>query len=93
MTGAPAASGILVYTTGWCPFCMRAKALLERKGLKFRELDVEDDPDLRAEMIRRSGRRTVPQIFIGVTHVGGYEELSALERAGGLTPLLNDEHN
>jgi glutaredoxin 3 len=93
MTGAPAGSGILVYTTGWCPFCMRAKALLERKGLKFRELDVEDDPDLRAEMIRRSGRRTVPQIFIGVAHVGGYEELSALERAGGLTPLLNDEHN
>lgn len=91
MTGAPAGSGILMYTTGWCPFCMRAKALLERKGLKYRELNVEDDPRLREEMTQRTGRRTVPQIFIGDTHVGGYEELSALERAGGLTALLNTD--
>ena len=91
MNATPAGSAILVYTTGWCPFCMRAKALLERKGLKYREIDVEGDPALRDEMTRRSGRRTVPQIFIGETHVGGYEELSALDRAGGLAPLLITE--
>jgi glutaredoxin 3 len=93
LNGAPAGSDILVYTAGWCPFCMRAKALLERKGLKYREIDVEDDPQLREEMTRRSGRRTVPQIFIGETHVGGYEELSALERKGGLAPHVSDERN
>lgn len=93
MIGAPAGSGILVYTTGWCPFCMRAKALLERKGLQYREINVEDDPDLRAEMTQRTGRRTVPQIFIGETHVGGFEELSALERAGGLAPIVNEQRN
>jgi glutaredoxin 3 len=93
MNGAPAGSSILVYTTGWCPFCMRAKALLERKGLKYREINVEDDPDLRAQMTQRTGRRTVPQIFIGETHVGGFDELSALDRAGGLAPLLKDERN
>jgi len=93
MNGAPAGSDILVYTAGWCPFCMRAKALLERNGLQYREIAVEDDPQLREEMSRRTGRRTVPQIFIGATHVGGYDELSALERAGGLAPPRSDERN
>jgi glutaredoxin 3 len=87
MNGAPDGSSILVYTTGWCPFCVRAKALLERKSLPYREINVEDDPALRAEMTQRTGRRTVPQIFIGDTHVGGFEELSALDRAGGLTTI------
>jgi len=78
-----------MYTTGWCPFCERAKALLQRKGLAYREIDVEDDPNFREEMVKRSGRRTVPQIFIGERHVGGWDELSALDRAGALDPLAN----
>jgi glutaredoxin 3 len=83
------ATSILMYTTGWCPFCERAKALLQRKGLAYREIDVEDDPNFREEMVKRSGRRTVPQIFIGERHVGGWDELSALDRAGALDPLAN----
>jgi glutaredoxin 3 len=79
-------SSIVMYTTGWCPFCERAKALLKRKGLAYREINVEDDPKLRDEMTERSGRRTVPQIFIGDTYVGGCDELYALDRAGKLEP-------
>jgi glutaredoxin 3 len=81
--------GILLYTTGWCPYCERAKALLNRKGLSFREVDVETDPSVREEMMVRSGRRSVPQIFVGDTHVGGFEELYALDRAGKLEQLVN----
>jgi len=88
MNAAAVSAGILMYTTGWCPFCMRAKALLDRKGFKYREINVEDDPALREEMQKRSGRRTVPQIFVGGRHVGGFDELSALERAGELDPLV-----
>lgn len=80
---------ILLYTTGWCPYCERAKALLHRKGLAFREIDVESDPQVREEMMTRSGRRSVPQIFVGDTHVGGFDELYALDRAGKLEPLVN----
>jgi glutaredoxin 3 len=90
MSEMPTSSAILVYTAGWCPFCTRAKVLLERKGLAFREIDVEDDPRLREEMMKRSGRRTVPQIFIGDAHVGGFDELYALERTGRLDPLVDD---
>jgi glutaredoxin 3 len=68
---------------------MRAKALLDRKGFKYREINVEDDPALREEMQQRSGRRTVPQIFVGDRYVGGFDELSALERAGELDPLVD----
>jgi glutaredoxin 3 len=82
-------SNIVMYTTGWCPFCERAKAFLKRKGLAYREINVEDDPKQRDEMTKRSGRRTVPQIFIGDTHVGGCDELYALDRAGKLEPLVN----
>ena len=85
---SPAApTNIVMYTTGWCPFCMRAKTLLERKGLEYREIDVEQHPDFREEMMKRSGRRTVPQIFIGAAHVGGFDELYALDRDGKLDPL------
>lgn len=83
-------AGIVMYSTGWCPYCMRARALFEQKGVVIREIDV-DDAQLRAEMIRLSGRRTVPQIFIGSRHVGGFEELYALDRAGELDTLLNQE--
>jgi len=89
MSATPAANaGIVLYTTGWCPFCVRAKALLERKGLEDREINGEDDPGQREEMMKRSGRRTVPQIFIGETHIGGFEELYALDQAGRLAPLI-----
>ncbi len=81
---------ITLYTMGHCPFCARAKALLKSKGVTdWTEYDLEIVPEKRAEMERRSGgRRTVPQIFIGDTHVGGSDDLYALEAAGGLDPLL-----
>jgi glutaredoxin 3 len=78
-----------IYTTQWCGYCMAAKALLGRKGISFTEFDVGADPAKRKEMLARaSGRYTVPQIFIGATHVGGSDDLHALERAGKLDQLL-----
>ncbi|HKE45539.1 MAG TPA: glutaredoxin 3 [Steroidobacteraceae bacterium] len=82
---------VTMYSTGWCPYCARARALLERKGVAFREVDIETDAELRAEMITRSGRRSVPQIFVGARHVGGFEELYDLERSGQLDSLLQTE--
>ena len=79
---------IVVYLTDWCPYCARARGLLERKGAKFEVINVDERPEARTEMITRSGRRTVPQIFIGDTHVGGCDDLYALDAAGGLDPLL-----
>ena len=79
---------IVVYVTGWCPYCQRARALLAKKGLEFREIDVEEDGKLREEMIARSGRRTVPQIFIGDKHVGGCDDLYALDGSGELDRLI-----
>lgn len=79
---------IVVYLTDWCPYCTRALGLLERKGAEFEVINVEERPEARAEMMARSGRRTVPQIFIGDTHVGGCDDLYALDAAGGLDPLL-----
>jgi glutaredoxin 3 len=78
-----------VYTTSYCPFCTRAKALLNRKGVEFEEIDVTDDPDLREKMVKRAGgRRTVPEIFINDRIVGGYDELRALDVEGELDALL-----
>jgi len=78
-----------IYTTRYCPYCHAAKRLLSRKGAAFTEIDVSGDPEGRSEMVARAnGRMTVPQIFIGSTHVGGYDELHALDRAGKLDPLL-----
>jgi glutaredoxin 3 len=79
---------VVMYSTDWCPFCARARSLLERKGANFEIINVEERPEARAEMMARSGRRTVPQIFIGDTHVGGCDDLYALDAAGGLDPLL-----
>lgn len=77
-----------IYTTPTCPYCHAAKALLDTKGISFEEVSVVD-PGLRAKMTERAhGRRTVPQVFIGDTHVGGYDDLSALNRQGGLDELL-----
>ena len=78
-----------MYTTSWCPYCERARSLLEGKNVAFEEIDVDERPDARAEMIQRSGRTSVPQIFIGETHVGGSDDLHALDSAGRLDPLLN----
>ena len=80
---------VLIYSTGYCGYCVAAKRLFEKKGVAFTEVLVDQDPAQRQHMERISGRRTVPQIFIGGTHVGGYDELRALDRAGGLDPLLN----
>ena len=78
-----------IYTTRYCPYCHAAKALLKKKGVKFSEIDVGHDWERREEMIQRAnGRMTVPQIFIGAVHVGGSDDLHALERAGKLDPLL-----
>lgn len=80
---------VTLYTTPICPYCVSAKQLLSRKGVAFDEIDVSGNPDLRSEMTRLSGgRMTVPQIFVGQTHVGGCDDLYALERAGRLDPLL-----
>ncbi|ESQ93660.1 glutaredoxin 3 [Asticcacaulis benevestitus] len=77
-----------IYTKPYCPYCERAKALLEKKGVEFNEIIASHDPALRAEMNERSGRLTYPQIFIGDTHVGGCDDLMALESRGALDPLL-----
>ncbi|MDB5987369.1 MAG: grxC [Nevskia sp.] len=82
-------SPVLVYSTRICPYCMMAKRLLQSKGVQYDEVLVDVDSQRRDEMMQRSGRRTVPQIFVGATHVGGYEDLAALDRAGKLEPLLN----
>lgn len=81
---------ILMYTTRWCPFCVNAKRLLASKGVSVEEVPVDSDPARRAEMMERSGRRTVPQIFIGEKHVGGFDDIAALEHQGALDPLLTD---
>lgn len=77
-----------IYTTSWCPYCESARQLLRRKGVAFEEISVEAYPERRAEMVARSGRQTVPQIFIGARHVGGADDLHALDSAGALDPLL-----
>ena len=78
-----------IYTSPLCGYCHAAKRLLTAKGVSFAEIDVSRDPGKRQEMmVRANGRHTVPQIFVGETHVGGYDDLSALERAGKLDPLL-----
>jgi glutaredoxin 3 len=82
-------ASIEVYTTPYCPYCVSAKDLLRRKGVDFVEINVAGDRALRVQMVERSGGRvTVPQIFIGETHVGGCDDLYALDDAGGLDPLL-----
>ncbi|KAB2911492.1 MAG: glutaredoxin 3 [Hyphomicrobiaceae bacterium] len=80
---------VTIYTTPFCPYCLMAKRLLTQKGAAFEEINVSGDWALREELIAKSGgRRTVPQIWIGDTHVGGYDDLHALDRAGKLDPLL-----
>jgi len=80
-----------VYTTPSCPFCVRAKRLLEARGIDYDEIDVADDPALRADLVKRTGRRTVPQIFIDGQPIGGFEELAALDASTRLADLVEDD--
>jgi glutaredoxin 3 len=80
---------VQLYTTRWCPYCTRARTLLRRKGVPFTDIDIDEDPTRRQEMIQRAGGRTsVPQIFIGGEHIGGSDELAALDAAGHLDTKL-----
>ena len=81
---------VVIYTKATCPYCIRAKRLLSEKGAAFKEISIDGAPSLRQEMIDKSGRHTVPQIWIGSTHVGGCDDLFALEQAGRLDALLNN---
>ena len=84
---------VVMYSTAWCGYCQRARGLLQRKGVQIREIKVDEEPGQRDVMINKSGgRRTVPQIFIGERHVGGYDDLAALDRAGELDKLLSQAH-
>jgi glutaredoxin 3 len=87
--GEAAAPDVLIYSTGWCPYCDRARGLLERKGIAFREIKVDEDASQRDAMLKRTGgRRTVPQIFVGDRLIGGYDDLYALDKAGELDKLI-----
>ena len=80
---------IIIYTTATCPYCDNAKQLFKRKGASYIEIRVDQDATLKDEMIQRSGRRSVPQIFINDQHIGGFDDLAALEKAGKLDSLLS----
>jgi glutaredoxin 3 len=80
---------VTLYTKSWCPYCSAAKDLLTRKGVGFNEIEITGKPAERDEMVRRSGRSTVPQIFVGETHVGGCDDLYALDQRGELDALLS----
>lgn len=80
---------IIVYSTKVCPYCVRAKALLDRKGLSYTEVMVDQNEEARLEMMQKSNRRTVPQIFINNQSIGGFDDLSALDQSGELDKLLN----
>lgn len=80
---------IIIYTSNLCPYCTMAKRLLNKKGARYQEINVDKSPELRQEMMLKSKRRTVPQIYVGDYHVGGFDELYALDRKQQLDPLLN----
>ena len=82
-------ANITLYSTRFCPYCMRAKSLLNRKSVEYNEIRV-NNPEIRAEMEKRSGRTSVPQIFIGEHHIGGYDDMAELDRSGKLDPLINN---
>jgi len=81
---------IIIYTAPACGYCTMAKRLLERKGAAYQEINIDSKPGLRSEIMQKTGRRTVPQIFIGAHHVGGFDDLYALEQSGQLNALLTD---
>lgn len=79
---------VIIYCSNWCPYCIQAKQLLDRKGIAYEEISVDGKPDVRRAMAEKAGRTSVPQIWIGERHVGGCDDLFALERAGKLDALL-----
>jgi len=80
---------VTMYTTAYCPFCMNAEKLLASKGVsEINKIRIDEQPELRAEMMKKTGRRTVPQIYINDQHIGGFDDLRALDLEGGLEPLL-----
>jgi glutaredoxin 3 len=82
-------ANVLMYTTAVCPYCQRAEALLRQRGVEtIEKIRIDLDPAARDQMMARTGRRTVPQIYVGEQHVGGFDDLAALDREGGLVPLL-----
>lgn len=83
-------ANIVIYTTAVCPYCVAAKNFLQSKGQTWSEVRVDTDPDTRRKMTEMTGRTSVPQIFINDTHVGGYDDMIALHRKGGLEPLLGE---
>ena len=88
---SPVLPPVEIYTTRWCPYCHMAKALLKRKGVDFKEINVSGSAERQAMIERANGGYTVPQIFVGAVHVGGNDDLHALERTGRLDPLLAGE--
>lgn len=84
-------ANVLMYTSAYCPYCMNAERLLANKGVTVNKIRVDLDPEQRIVMMERTGRRTVPQIYIDEQHIGGFDELWALDQAGGLDPLLEDK--
>jgi len=87
------APAVVMYTTSWCPYCARARRLFQAKGVAFTDIDVDSIDGARAEMQQRSGRTTVPQIFVGEQHLGGYDDVQALDDRGELDPLLRAAHH
>lgn len=84
-------ASVTMYCTAVCPYCIRAEMLLKQRGVDhIDKIRIDINPEQRAVMMERTGRRTVPQIYVGDTHVGGYDDLAALDRAGNLTPLLSN---
>jgi len=79
---------VTIYSTNWCPYCIAAKRFLDQKGVPWEDIDLTGDDSGREALVERTGRRTVPQIFVGETHVGGYDDLRALDSRGGLMPLV-----
>lgn len=80
---------VTMYSTDWCPYCRNAKAFLAQKGIPVQEIDLTNDDAGREALVERSGRRTVPQMYVGDVHIGGYDDLRALDRKGGLMPLVS----
>ena len=84
---------VTVYTAGFCGYCLRVMALLTRRGISFTEVSVEDHPDLREQLLARSGRRTLPQVYVGEKYVGGADELTALDQRGELSGLIQERND
>lgn len=88
MTANTASSAVTIYTTEWCPYCDRVKSLLDNKGVSYTEVDVDSEAE-RLWLTEKTGQKTVPQVFVGERHIGGWDDISSLERAGKLIDVLS----